>query len=369
MNPRSQIGVLLVESDNRYKRALAEAIERTEACRQIHIASNVELAAERLKQFDADVALLNMALPDLNRTDSLRRLRAIRPKLVFVLYGIDDYGRGQQGQPFKVADLGALDDMIKLPRDYFPDGIDKISEKLQMAFGHIVTTRSIREAVARKERLSGPSSVPEAAVRKRPDGSGTAGDAVDIVVIAASTGGPMALEAICSGIPAGFRTPILIVQHMPAPFTKELAATLNKICPLEVAEAIDGEVIAPSRIYVAPGGCHLTVEAGEDGRQAIALDASSPSGGLRPSADTTLSSVARAYRGTGVLCIVLTGMGSDGQLGVAEVKRACRAICIVQSERTSVVYGMPRSVVNAGLADRIEDLDSIASCMTRIAGG
>jgi two-component system chemotaxis response regulator CheB len=174
-------------------------------------------------------------------------------------------------------------------------------------------------------------------------------------VIATSTGGPRALAALVPKLPAPLGLGTLIVQHMPAGFTGSLATRLNAASALNVIEATGGETLDPRTALLAPGGSHLRLA--DDPRTAVLSD--DPAiGGLRPRADLLIQDAARAYRDR-LLLVVLTGMGNDGLAGAREVRRNGGRI-LVESEDSCTVYGMPRAIVDAGLADEVHDLGRLA---------
>ncbi|MCL2805811.1 MAG: CheB methylesterase domain-containing protein [Treponema sp.] len=177
----------------------------------------------------------------------------------------------------------------------------------------------------------------------------------EIVLIAASTGGPLALNRILSNLRSDFPLPILIVQHIPSYFTETLAVHLDNKSGLKVKIAQDRETVKAGNVYLAPGGMHMKLNS----KNNIKLDDSPPIGGLRPAADVLFESVAKSFSGRGVLAVILTGMGSDGRKGLLSLKAKRDCYCIAQSEETCVVYGMPRCAVESGLADKILDLDKI----------
>ena len=177
------------------------------------------------------------------------------------------------------------------------------------------------------------------------------------MVIASSTGGPRALGELLPALPAPLGAGGLLVQHMPPGFTASLAARLDGASALTVREACTGDVLDPAALLVAPGGSHLRLA--DDRRLRLSDDA--PEGGLRPRADFTIHDAARAF-GRRVLLVVLTGMGKDGLDGAAAVKRAGGRI-LAEAESTCTVYGMPRAVVEAGLADRVLPLDALAGAI------
>ncbi len=177
-----------------------------------------------------------------------------------------------------------------------------------------------------------------------------------IVVIASSTGGPEILSRIFSLLPGTLKAPVLLVQHIPATMTGYFAKSLNRKSELDIAEAGQGDEILPGKVYIAPGGQHMTVSKPDDlGRRTILLNSSPPVNSVRPSADVLFESVAESYKGR-ILAVILTGMGEDGKKGVAAMKSK-NCICISQTAETCVVYGMPRAVDEAGLSD--ESLDPL----------
>jgi len=187
----------------------------------------------------------------------------------------------------------------------------------------------------------------------------------EVVVIGVSTGGPTALGSVLPLLPPGFPLPVLVVQHMPPLFTRLLAERLNANCQIPVEEARQDAPVEAGRILIAPGDFHLRVT-----RQSravhVSLDQSPHQNSCRPAVDALFSSTGEVYRGAAI-AVVLTGMGQDGLRG-AGILKALGASIVAQDEASSVVWGMPGAVVNAGLADRVLPLDRIVPEILRIAG-
>jgi two-component system chemotaxis response regulator CheB len=183
-----------------------------------------------------------------------------------------------------------------------------------------------------------------------------------VVLIASSTGGPKALGELIPRLPTPLGTGSLIIQHMPAGFTASLATRLDSLSRLEVIEAAGGEALDPKKLYLAPGGAHLRM--GPDGR--VRLSDEAPLGGLRPRADLTIADAAKLF-GSALVLVVLTGMGKDGLEGARAVKAAGGRV-LAEAESTCVVYGMPRAVAEAGLADEILPLHELPTAIAREAG-
>jgi two-component system chemotaxis response regulator CheB len=175
-----------------------------------------------------------------------------------------------------------------------------------------------------------------------------------VIAVAASTGGPAALQRLLADLPADFGVPLAVVQHITPGFVRGLADWLNGSCDLRVKVAEGGEPLAPHTVYLAPDGHHL----GLAGPDTVALSAAPPVGGFRPSATHLFESVARAC-GPATTAVILTGMGDDGVAGLRAVRRAGGRV-IAQDEKSCVVFGMPGAAVAAGLADLVLPLDGIA---------
>lgn len=184
------------------------------------------------------------------------------------------------------------------------------------------------------------------------------------ILVASSTGGPPALAELLPGLGA-ITAPVFIVQHMPPTFTRSLAANLARRINREVIEALDGDLVQTSRVYIAPGGKHLALRRDAAGRLMTVCTEQPPEGGCRPSANV-LFRTASAVLGADLAAIVLTGMGNDGTAGLGSVRRA-GGIVIAQDESSSVVWGMPRSAVEAGLADLVLPLAEISAAVRAAA--
>ena len=263
--------------------------------------------------------------------------------------------------------LEALDFILIQTETGWANNVSRIKSKLQGLFTQIMTKNYTTAAAFLPEDKKTLNSLYPVSSR-RPDVKKRVLTTVDLIVIAASTGGPAALKYILKNISQTINVPILIVQHMPAEFTGTLAQSLNKKSTVFVTEASDNYRIKPGEALLAPGGMHLTVDKNISGYFARLLN-SAPVNGVKPSADVLFNSIANICPKKKILAVILTGMGSDGLAGVRALKRECDCFCLVQSERTCVVYGMPGSVVQAGLADEIRDLHLLPECINAVLAG
>lgn len=196
-------------------------------------------------------------------------------------------------------------------------------------------------------------------VRTAVGGKGASRTRMRLVVIGSSTGGPQALQTVITGLSEHFPCPVVVVQHMPAGFTNALAGRLDGVSQVNVREAQDGEILESGCVYIAPGNYHLRI-LHESGVRRIALSDEPPVGNHRPAVNVMYDSVASL--GRDVVAVILTGMGNDGREGMRKIKEN-GGYCIAQDEATCVVYGMPKSVIDAGLADEICPLPQIANAI------
>lgn len=187
-----------------------------------------------------------------------------------------------------------------------------------------------------------------------------------VVAIASSTGGPKALQSLIPKLPGNLNAPVLIVQHMPAGFTEALANRLNTLSDLQVKEAAEGDVLQKGVVYLARGGRHMNVIA-QAGKQIIHYTDDAPREGVRPCANYMYESLTDSVYGE-VVCVVLTGMGADGTEGIKNLKMKKKVTVIAQNEETCTVYGMPRSIVLAGFAEKVLPLEQIANEITKNVG-
>lgn len=355
-----KLKVLIVDDDLLYRRILSEVVENTGLASVGQTASNGSIALERMEQDQYDVVLLDVFMPQMDGLATLSLIqRLVKPPVVIMFSSL---GADSAAQTIQALKIGAMDFIAKPTNNTMEKNIELLTRQLQSLFveikikyQHCLPTASSPQLVVNKAVL--PSPLGEKVLPFHPK----------VVVIAASTGGPAALEILCAALPANFNLPILIVQHMPPEFTKLLAKSMDGKCKLAVVEAVDGEIIQSGKILIAPGSGHMSVTG--EGVPKIKIEYTPTVNGVRPAADVLFSEVAQVYRGLGIIAVILTGMGKDGMDGVQRLKKNCNCYCITQSEKTCTVYGMPRSVDEAGLSDESSDLEHMAARLQSIAVG
>ena len=352
LQPGERIRVLVVDDSVVIRRLITHALEEDRELEVVGVAANGSIALQRIPHLNPDVLTLDIEMPEMDGLETLRRVRRDFPHLRVIMFStltergaeitLEALTLGADDYVAKASNEGSLDrSMAHLREELIP--------KLKQFF--YLPSRTQATSLA-PERIAESPAIP----RVMPVWQGTRLHP-RVVVIGVSTGGPTALAAILPQLPAEFHLPVLIVQHMPALFTRLLAERLHNLCRLPVEEARQGASVDAGTILIAPGNFHLKVDF-RGGVAQVRLDQSPPQNFCRPAVDALFSSIAETYGGA-VLAVILTGMGHDGLHG-AEILKARGASILAQDEASSVVWGMPGAVVNAGLADRVLPLDRIA---------
>lgn len=364
-----KLSVLVVDNTSVYKRLLQEAVNATGLAVCDQTASTGALALERLQQKKYDCIILNMLLPEMSGLETLKQIKAIQADLPVIMAG--EPGSEHADQIVKALQHGALDFVLKPKAIENANAFEELRSELRMLFTQIQTMR--RANILNVPGLSPfPGHSPEPLSNANPASRKAQHRTkpFDLLLITSSTGGPKALETIIPLLPAEFRIPILAVQHMPPLYTRSLAESLNAKSRIRVIEAADGDTLQAGVMLLAPGGWHMRivepVPGASPSRYKVALDNGPTVNSVRPSADVLFGSAAQSFRNAHILTVILTGMGSDGLNGVRQLKQACNCWCITQSGSSCVVYGMPKSVHDAGLSDEATDLPDIASRITEL---
>jgi two-component system chemotaxis response regulator CheB len=307
-----------------------------------------------------DAMTLDLTMPGLDGLGVLRALRERSDSNIPVVV-VSAFSAAHGARAVDALAEGAFD-LVSKPTatESLEAFIENLGAKVKLAAASRRTRRSAHNGGAHiPSRPAGPA---HDGARVIPTRRPTAAHSAKLVMIATSTGGPRALASLVPELPAPLGAGTLIVQHMPAGFTGSLAARLDASSPLSVREAAGGEALDAGAALLAPGGRHLRLS--PDGRTTLTDEPAV--GGLRPRADLLIEDAARVY-GERMLLVVLTGMGSDGLSGAREVHRRGGRI-LVESEESCTVFGMPRAIVDAGLADDVLDLGSLAEAIANEAG-
>jgi two-component system chemotaxis response regulator CheB len=307
-----------------------------------------------------DLITLDIEMPEMNGLETLDALRQRNIKCGVVI--VSALTRTGGDLTIRALERGAFDFITK------PTGGDQQSTlaSISSSLAPIVSAYK-RHVEIRSILKTGftPASTPKAASLPvvAPQENRFALRKSDLVVIGVSTGGPNALAKLLPALPAQFPVPVLIVQHMPPLFTQSMAASLAKKCSLGVKEAEDGEPMLSSTVYVAPGGRHMKIAPSSKGEFALRITEDPQENNCRPSVDYLFRSVANHFSGN-TTAVIMTGMGSDGVLGLRLLKRKNSHV-IAQDEASCVVFGMPGEAIKAGIVDVVASLDQLAGEIIR----
>lgn len=344
------IRVLIVDDSAPIRILLDEALSPDPAIDVVGSAANGELALLALRSQRPDVIILDLEMPVMDGMAFLAEVRRRAPRLPVIVFS--SFSSHGAEVTLKALWAGASDYVTK-PR---APGV----EQARAAVAAALLPR-IKAIVGRERERSGPPprrARPSAITPQEPAAPDRARSRARVVAIAASTGGPRALAVLLRQLPGDLPVPVLVVQHMPPMFTGYLAHGLSSQSALRISEAYPGARFEPGQVWIAPGDRHLVVRSAGRGLE-LALHQGPHENGCRPSADPLFRSVAETF-GRSALAVVLTGMGQDGTLGARAIRDAGGSV-FVQDEASSVIWGMPGSVVKAGLADRVLPLDAIAA--------
>jgi len=349
MTPMNKKIRALVVDDSAYNRTVIGEMLASDA--------GIEVAGSATDGMDAiaktlrlkpDVITLDLEMPNMDGFSFLRWLMKERPTPVLVISSLSD-----SRSVFRALELGAIDFLVK-PEARISKSIESVRDilvsKVHAVLNLEMTKVKLTIDLLARERVPLPARKEDEMTREH--------GPVDVVAIASSTGGPPAIQAILSTLPAELNAGIVISQHMPAGFTRSFAERLNKLSPLMVSEAAAGDRVKAGTVHIAPGGYHLLVKKTRSGL-VIELAPRKPSDKYVPSADQMMVSVAEAC-GPAVLGVVLTGMGNDGVEGVISIKGK-QGQCIAESEESAVVFGMPQEAIRTGLVDKVLVLGKMAT--------
>lgn len=341
--------ILIVDDSTLFRKVVRDALATCPDLEVVGVAADGKMALEKIEQYRPDVVTLDVEMPVLNGMEVLRELqsRSHRPEVI-MLSGTTDHSASSTTQALR---LGAFDFVLK------PTNGSSFDESCRQLRGDLVPKIKVLQ-----ERLgvkSQPKSKPEVTETPFIPPTGERifdASQVTAVCIGVSTGGPAALSTMLPNLNANLRVPILIVQHMPPVFTRSLANDLNRSCKITVCEAEHGQDVVPGTAYIAPGGHQMKV-AQQGTTKVIQITDDPPERSCRPSADYLFRSMAHVY-GKHAMGVVMTGMGDDGTQGCRLLKRhGC--MIVAQDEKSCVVFGMPRQVISAGLADKIAPLNEL----------
>ncbi|SDR96099.1 two-component system, chemotaxis family, response regulator CheB [Halopseudomonas xinjiangensis] len=370
------VKVLVVDDSGFFRRRVAEILGGDKQIQVVGTASNGQEAVDQTLALRPDVVTMDYEMPVMDGITAVRQIMQRCPTPVLMFSSLTYEGARVS---LDALDAGAAD---YLPKNF--EDISRNPDKVRQLLCERV------HALARSNRtslgLSAPShsvpTAPSSPVNSRAGGATSlfdrqatpaptaprAGNSppprkrqYKLVAIGTSTGGPVALQKVLTQLPANFPAPLLLVQHMPAAFTKAFAERLDKLCRISVKEAEDGDTLRPGVALLAPGGKQMMV----DGRGVVRILPGDERLNYKPCVDVTFGSAAKTFQDK-VLAVVLTGMGADGREGARMLKQAGSCVW-AQDEASCVIYGMPMAVAKANLADGVYSLDDIGRFLSELS--
>jgi len=344
-----RLRVLIVDDSVVMRRLVSDMVQSDPALEVAGIAHHGRIALAKIPQIMPDIVTLDVDMPEMDGLETLTQIHAKYPGLpVIMVSGLTEAGAKLT---LEALAMGAADYVMK------PSGVG----------AHPCHAEQTRSELIGKIKALGTSKLSRQSAARTKAGPEDGHSRVEIVVMGVSTGGPNALMQVLPGLSKDFPIPVLVVQHMPPLFTRFLAERLEKACSLRVREAVQGARLEPGTIWIAPGDFHMEVERRENG-VTLRLHQGPPENSCRPSVDPAFRSAVEAY-GSRVLGVVMTGMGHDGLQGARCIVDAGGQI-LAQDERSSVIWGMPRFVVEEDLADEVVSLGQLTEgIQRRVAAG
>lgn len=370
------IQVLVVDDSAFFRRRIKEILEANPQIRVIGFADNGRAAVEKANELKPDVITMDYEMPLMDGISAVKAIMATRPTPIMMFSSLSFEGARIT---LDALEAGALDYLPKSFESMGGSAVDSAKILQDKVIAIARRSRSLFRPVAaapapapapKSEAPAAPvlpRSVIKPAPTPAPARRGASpldtlkGEKPRLVIIGASTGGPVALQSILADLPSTFPCPILLVQHMPGTFTTAFAERLDRLCKIRVKEAEDHDPLRPGLALLAPGGKQMLLDARGN---SVSIIEGNDKIQYRPSVDITFGSAARSVKGK-ILAMVLTGMGQDGREGCKLLKRN-NATIWTQNEQSCVVYGMPMAVETAGLSDAVLDIKDLAKYLSEI---
>jgi len=365
---------LLVVDDSAFMRKLiSDFFDGNPKIEVVGTARNGKDAITKIQTLQPDVVTMDVEMPELNGLDALKEIMRVSPVPVIMLSSTTLQGAENA---LIAIEYGAVDFVAK-PSGTISIDLHKIKEELVHKVEHAahVSVSKLRKPKIDLQQsfIQKKSTFNDKLFNHKLTTVGTPIAAENrfnkatkkkIILIGTSTGGPRALQEVITKIPSSIKAPILIVQHMPAGFTKSLADRLNNLSHIKVKEAEKGDILQDGVAYIAPGGSHLKLEKHGASYELVLDQQEPPRSGHRPSVDVLFESVSK-ISDFDKIAVIMTGMGSDGSKGLIELKQSGNVMAIAESEKTCIVYGMPKAAVETQLVNEVVEVDKIAETIMK----
>lgn len=333
------VRVLIVDDSGFFRRRLSEIISSDPLISVVGMAANGIEAIEQVKKLKPDVITMDIEMPLMNGISAVQEIMAIQPTPILML---SSWSTDGAKATLDALDAGAIDYIPKRFEDISPDS-SVAHRTLCQRLHKLALSKVTPLGVIPKKNIAPKTISP----KKQP---------LSLVVIGTSTGGPIALQKVLTQLPADFPYPLLLIQHMPASFTPSFAERLDSQCQIHIKHAEDGDVLAAGTAYLAPGGKQMLVKK-DNSKRYLKVEDGQESQSYKPCIDITLESLLHQSPSE-VLTIILTGMGSDGLKSSQKLKQLGATIW-AQDEQSSTIYGMPKAIIESGIADKILDITDV----------
>lgn len=368
--------ILIVDDSALMRRVISDIIKSQNEYEVADIARDGLEGFEKITanplRYDAIVMDINM--PKMNGLEVLENLQKYHVKHTTIV--VSTVAIEGARETIRALELGAFDFVTK-PTSYAEvsgaDFRDRLLEMLKLAVGLNDTkpeqeTQTAKAAPPIQEKRSDrPPAVHTEPARRVHTEPAPKGHGDKLIALACSTGGPKSLQSVIPYLPEDLDAPMVMVQHMPKGFTLSLAQRLDELSKIKVSEAVDGEILEKGHVYIAPGGQHMEIVRTQGNAHRIRLTDDPPIDALRPCANVMYNSLTDSGYSE-IVCVVLTGMGADGTKGITGLASKKKVHVIAQDKDTSVVYGMPKAIAEAGLTDEVKPLEEIANTIIRSVG-
>lgn len=354
--------ILVVDDSALMRRVICDIINSDGTFQVADMCRDGLEAYEKLKTKRYDGVVLDVNMPRMDGLELLERLQKERIKATVIMVSTTTTKDAEV--TILAMERGAVDFVTK-PTNVIEAKGEDFKKRLLEVLSAVIKTERYNRSISRPAAKAPAKPVSTPVTVRRTSGVTRKGNKV--VALACSTGGPKALQSVIPFLPANLDAPMVLVQHMPAGFTKSMADRLNEVSPIHVKEAEDGDVLRKGTVYVAPGGKHMEVKKCQDGSHKIKLNDMPPIGGLKPCANITYDSL-RDCGYDEVVCVVLTGMGADGTNGILSLAKQKPVYVISQNAETCVVYGMPKAIAETGMVNEVVPLTEVAQTITKNVG-
>lgn len=361
--------ILIIDDSALMRRVLSDIINSVSDYQVTGLAVNGLEGLDCLIKNSYDAVVLDINMPKMNGLELMEQIKKHRIRTNVVI--VSTVAKEGAYETIRALELGAFDFVTK-PESFYETKSDSFRAKLLQTIHYATRSTKLEKnndfsnSIHKNRTDRASDTVLERKTKevRKPKRSPVKNN--KLIALACSTGGPKALQSVIPQLPKNLNAPLLIVQHMPAGFTRSLAERLDELSELEVKEAEAGDVLEKGKVYIAKGGNHMRIQH-QGSRAIISLDNDPPRSGLRPCADFMYDSLCdSAY--DEIVCVVLTGMGSDGTKGISKLNETKNIYVIAQDMETSTVYGMPKAIAKAGIVDEVLPLEEIKTAITNYVG-